>query len=61
MKMDIVVWPKNVKEGGKIVFPSGFRIAFVVYTNVNKIMGKVGKGSGIITLLNDEMIHSKEK
>ncbi|WP_348735373.1 hypothetical protein [Spiroplasma endosymbiont of Ammophila pubescens] len=26
-----IVWPKNVKEGGEIVFPSGVRIAFAGY------------------------------
>ncbi|ALA97858.1 hypothetical protein SKUN_00971 [Spiroplasma kunkelii CR2-3x] len=39
-----IIWPKNVKKGGEIVFPSGVRIAFAGYTNGNKIMGKVGKG-----------------
>ncbi len=56
-----IVWPKNVKEGGKIVFPSGVRIAFVVYSNGNKIIGKVGKGGGIISAWTDEMIHAEEK
>ncbi|RUP70434.1 hypothetical protein D6D54_09630, partial [Spiroplasma poulsonii] len=51
-----IVWPKNVKEGGEIVFPSGTRVAFAGYANGNKIMGKVGKGSGIISTWTDEMI-----
>ncbi len=46
MKMWHCFWPKNVKEGGEIVFPSGVRIAFAGYANGNKIMGKVGKFSG---------------
>ncbi|WP_374695863.1 hypothetical protein [Spiroplasma endosymbiont of Polydrusus formosus] len=59
------LWPKNViKEGFvwcKIVFPSGIRITFAGYANGNKIMGKVGKGSGIISAWTDEMIHAEEK
>ncbi len=45
----------------KIVFPSGIRITFAGYANGNKIMGKVGKGSGIISAWTDEMIHAEEK
>ncbi len=54
-------WPKNVKEGGEIVFPSGVRITFVGYANGNKIMGKVVKGNVMISALTDEMINAKEK
>ncbi|MFJ1522795.1 hypothetical protein, partial [Spiroplasma sp. ald] len=56
-----IIWPKNVKEGVEIVFPSGVRIAFVGYANGNKIMGKVGKGTGILSAWTDEMIHAEEK
>ncbi|UNF62326.1 hypothetical protein [Spiroplasma poulsonii] len=53
---------KNVKEGGEIVFPMGVReLLFAGYANGNKIMGKVGKGSGIISAWTDEMIHAEEK
>ncbi len=36
-----ITWPKNVKEGGEIVFPSGVRIAFAGYANGNKKLVKV--------------------
>ncbi|WHQ37195.1 hypothetical protein [Spiroplasma sp. SV19] len=56
-----IEWPKNLKEGGEIIFPSGVRIAFAGYANGNKIMGKVGKGTGILSAWTDEMIHAEEK
>ncbi|WP_374696828.1 hypothetical protein [Spiroplasma endosymbiont of Polydrusus formosus] len=43
MKKWHCVWPKNVKEGGEIVFPSGIRITFAGYANGNKIMEKLVK------------------
>lgn len=56
-----ITWPKSVKDGGEIIFPNSTRITFAGYANGNKIMGKVGKGNGILSVWTDEMIHAEEK